>query len=77
MYLFIYNRESNKLVLEKYDKMLDLLKVPQLVEKRVKQNAYEEALQLQQFTKQLQRKHQNTPIINSIVRNYYIIKVKY
>ena len=61
------DRDKNKLVLDKYDKMLDLLKVPQLMEKRVKQGAYEEALQLQQFAKQLLKKHQGIPIIKSIV----------
>lgn len=47
--------------------MLELLKIPQMMEKRVKKGANEEILQIQQFTKQLVKKHSNIPIISSIV----------
>jgi len=59
-------REKNKLTLDKHEKMLELLKIPQLMEKRVKQGSYEEVLQLQQFAKQLEKKHGKIPIISSI-----------
>ena len=51
----------------KYDKMLELLKIPQLMEKRVKGADYEAALQLYQFINQLAKKHDKNQIILSIV----------
>ena len=60
-------RKKNQLMVTKYDKMLDLLKIPQLMEKRVKGGDYEAALQLFQFVNQLAKKHDKNQIILSIV----------
>ena len=46
--------------------MLELLKVPMLMEKRVKKGDFASALQLQQFSAQLSKKHQNVAVIHSI-----------
>jgi hypothetical protein len=50
-----------------HSSILEILEVPQLMEKCVKSEFYEDSLLLQQYTKQLAKKHSQIPVIQSVV----------
>lgn len=57
----------NSLLLKKTSEMLEILEMPQLMESCLQSGLYHEALELSQYARQLGSKHQDIPIIQTIV----------
>ncbi|EGG23685.1 oligomeric Golgi complex component [Cavenderia fasciculata] len=60
-------RSANKTLLDNFPTILDLLEVPQLMDTCVKSASYEEALQLEAFSKKIAKQYPNIKIVNEIV----------
>eukprot|EP01114_Cavostelium_apophysatum_P013075 TRINITY_DN3086_c0_g3_i1.p1 TRINITY_DN3086_c0_g3~~TRINITY_DN3086_c0_g3_i1.p1 ORF type:complete len:590 (-),score=143.50 TRINITY_DN3086_c0_g3_i1:10-1779(-) len=59
-------RQLNKLTLQNYTQLLEVLEIPQLMETCVRNSSYEEALELEMYTQKLKRLHPENTIIQDI-----------
>jgi len=66
-------RKLTDVTLGLHNSLLELLEVPQLMETCVKNHCYEEALELEQFTRKLARDHPNNTIIKNMLRDVELL----
>lgn len=63
-------RKANWLTLNRHNDLLELLEIPQLMETCVRNNYYDEALELITYVNRLSKKHSSTiPVIQNIVKD--------
>eukprot|EP01132_Coremiostelium_polycephalum_P008246 gene8246-10134_t len=62
------SRSTIKNVLDHQSTLLDLLEIPQLIDTCIKNGNYDEALQLESFSKKLAKQFQNINLINDLVK---------
>ncbi|KAK7919211.1 hypothetical protein WMY93_010495 [Mugilogobius chulae] len=62
------SRRMNSLTLNRHTEILEVLEIPQLMDTCVRNNYYEEALELAAYVKRLDKKHSSLPVIQGIVR---------
>jgi hypothetical protein len=66
----ISNRRTiNRVTLQSYPLLLELLEIPQLMDTCVRSGLYEEALELEAFAQKFLRVHPESLIVQQIVRN--------
>ncbi|XP_036328695.1 conserved oligomeric Golgi complex subunit 8 [Rhagoletis pomonella] len=63
------NRRINSITLKKNAQLLEILELPQLMERCIREGRYEEALELASFVQKLGHNHSDIPIIKSIVHS--------
>lgn len=56
------------LTLQSHNTLLEFLEIPQMMDTCIKNQCFEEALELRQFSKKLFREHKDIPAISLIVR---------
>ncbi|XP_068941591.1 conserved oligomeric Golgi complex subunit 8 isoform X2 [Petaurus breviceps papuanus] len=61
------NRHMNTLTLNRHTEILEILEIPQLMDTCVRNNYYEEALELAAYVRRLEKKYSTIPVIESIV----------
>lgn len=62
-----YPSKENNITLQSHTTLLEFLEIPQMMDTCIKNQCYEEALELQQFSKKLEIEHSEIPAINLIV----------
>lgn len=60
---FACRRKLNTLTLSKHTQLLEILEIPQVMETCVRNNYYEEALDLSAHVRRMSKKHGDIPII--------------
>ncbi|CRL02517.1 CLUMA_CG015074, isoform A [Clunio marinus] len=58
----------NSLTLKKYQEILEILELPQLMESSLRDEKYEDALELASYVQMLGMKHKSIPVVNNIVK---------
>ncbi|KAJ6652518.1 hypothetical protein lerEdw1_011488 [Lerista edwardsae] len=61
------SRRMNNLTLNRHTEILEILEIPQLMDTCVRNNYYEEALELVAHVRRLEKKHATIPVIQGIV----------
>ncbi|KAG8237419.1 hypothetical protein J437_LFUL017267 [Ladona fulva] len=63
------HRHLNSITLNRNTQLLEILELPQLMNTCIQNGNYEEALELASYVRRLEKKHQDIPIIMSIVKD--------
>ena len=61
-------RKMNNLTKSRYTELLELLEIPQLMDTTVRNGYYDEALELIEFVRKLEKKYSNIRVIAEIVQ---------
>lgn len=66
------NSRLNSLTLKKHTELLEILELPQLMESSIREEKYEDALELASYVQKLGAKFDNVPVVNVSLTSRYL-----